>query len=116
MWPPTPAQPPRPAPAYFPQPQAAPPRGARPESLVIPSKPPPTERITEEQPFRLIHKHPDDSREQVDIIQGSFSLHASHLKEHEALARKTAAAFSNALSIAEYVYNQPGIQGRPTPP
>ena len=29
MWPPTPAQPPRPAPAYFPQPQAAPPRGAR---------------------------------------------------------------------------------------
>ena len=31
------------------------------------------------------------------------------LKEHEALARKTAAVFSNALSMAEYVYNQPEI-------
>ena len=30
-------------------------------------------------------------------------------EEHEALTRKTAAAFSNALSRAEYVYNQPEI-------
>ena len=63
-----------------------------PESLALPSKPPPTERTAEDQP--------DDSRERI------FLLHASQLKEHEAVARKTAAAFSNALSIAEYVYNQ----------
>ena len=54
-------------------------------------------------------KHPDDPHERIDITSGSFSLHASQLKEHEALARKTAVAFSNALSIAEYVYNQPEI-------
>ena len=34
---------------------------------------------------------------------------ASQLKEHEAVARKTAAALSTALSIAEYVYNQPEL-------
>ena len=45
----------------------------------------------------------------MDITSGSFSLHASQLKQHEALARKTAAAFSNALSIAEYMYNQPEV-------
>ena len=77
-----------------------------PESLVLPSKPPPTERTAEDQPFCLVHKHPDNPHERVDVTSGSFSLHASQLKEHEALARKTAAAFSNALSIAEYVYNQ----------
>ena len=80
-----------------------------PESLVIPSKPAPTERTGEDQPFCLVHKHPDDPREQIDITSGSFTLHASQLKEHEALARKTAVAFSNALSIAEYVYSQPEI-------
>ena len=73
-----------------------------PESLVIHSKPPPTERTTEA-------KHPDDPRERVDITSGSFSIHASQLKENEALARKTAAAFSNALSLAKYLYNQPEI-------
>ena len=41
------------------------------------------------------------------VYEGSFSIPASQLKEHEALARKTAAAFNNALSIAEYVYNRP---------
>ena len=80
-----------------------------PESLVLPSKPPPTERTAEDQPFCLVHKHPDDPHERVDVTSGSFSLHASQLKEHEVLARKTAAAFSNALSIAEYVYNQPEL-------
>ena len=45
----------------------------------------------------------------LSVTSGSFSLHASQLKEHEALARKTAAAFSNALSLAEYVYNEPKI-------
>ena len=82
-----------------------------PESLVIPSYPPPTERIVEDQSFCLEHKHPDGPCEQVNITSGLFSLHASQLKEHKALAlaSKTAAAFSNALSIAEYVYNQPEI-------
>ena len=41
--------------------------------------------------------------------QDRFSIHASQLVEHEALARKIAAAFSNALSIAKYVYDQPEI-------
>ena len=45
----------------------------------------------------------------MDITSGSFSIHASQLKEHEAFIRKTAAAFSNALSIAKYMYNQPEI-------
>ena len=56
----------------------------------------------------MVHKHPDDPRKRVDITSG-FSIPASQLKEHEALARKTAAAFSNALFIAEYVYNRPEI-------
>ena len=47
--------------------------------------------------------------EQVDIASGSFAIHVSLLVYHEALARKTTAAFSSALSIAEYVYNQPEI-------
>ena len=72
-----------------------------PESLVLPSKPPPTERTAEDQPFYLVHKHPDDPRERIDVTSRSFSLHASQLKEHEALARKTVVAFSNALSIAD---------------
>ena len=71
-----------------------------PKSLVIPSKPAPTERTPEDQPFCLVHKHPDDPRELVDITSGSFSLHSSQLKEHEALARKTAPTLSNALSIS----------------
>ena len=80
-----------------------------PESLVLPSKPPPTERTTEDQPFCLVHKHPDDLHELIDITSRWFSLHASQLKEHEALARKAAAALSNALCLAEYIYNQPEI-------
>ena len=40
---------------------------------------------------------------------GSFSLTASHLLDQEALTRKTAAAISSALSIAEYIHNQPEI-------
>ena len=79
-----------------------------PESLVIPSKPPPTERTVEDQPFCLEHKHPA-VLVNGSITSGLFSLRASQLKEHKALARKTAAAFSNALSISEYVYNQPEI-------
>ena len=67
-----------------------------PESLTLPSKPPPREQTAEDQPFCRVHKHPDDPREQIDVTSGSFSLHASQLKEHEAVARKTAVAFSNA--------------------
>ena len=59
-----------------------------PETLVIPSKPPPTEQTVEDQPFCLVN----NLLEQVDLTSGSFSLQASQLKEHEALARKTAAA------------------------
>ena len=66
-----------------------------PESLVLPSKSPPTERTEEDQLFCLVHKRPDDPRERVDITSGSFSIPAS-----QAFARKIAAAFSNALSIA----------------
>ena len=80
-----------------------------PESLTLPSKTSPTERTAEDQPFCQVHKHPDDHRERIDVTSGSFSLHASVLKKHEAVAWKTAVAFSNALSIAEYVYNQPKL-------
>ena len=39
-----------------------------PESLVIPSKPPPMERAAEDQPFCLVHdKHPYDPREWIYI-------------------------------------------------
>ena len=78
-----------------------------PESLALPTKPPPTEPTAEDQPFCKVHKHPDDPRERINVTSGSFSLSAYQLKEQEAVARKTAAAFSNTLSIAEYVYNQP---------
>ena len=51
----------------------------------------------------------------MDIItSGLFSIPASQLTENEALARKTAAAFSNALSIADQ--RSLSNQDRPTPP
>ena len=59
-----------------------------------------------DQPFCLVHKHPDMNEW---ITSGPFSIPACQLKQHKALARKTAAAFSNALSIAQYVYNRPEI-------
>ena len=43
-----------------------------PKSLGIPSRPPPTERTAEDQPFFLVHKHPDDLRKRVDISSGCF--------------------------------------------
>ena len=45
----------------------------------------------------------------VDLSSGSFSRTASQLFEQEALTRKTAAAISSVLSIAEYIHNQPEI-------
>ena len=44
----------------------------KPESLVIPSKPPLAEQTAEDQPIFLVHKHPDDPREQVDIFRIVF--------------------------------------------
>ena len=54
-----------------------------PESLILLSKPLPTERTAEDQPFCLVHKHPDEPRERVDIASGSFSIPVSQLKEHK---------------------------------
>ena len=74
----------------------------KPESLVILFKHPPKERTAEDQPFFLVHRHPDDPCLQVDISSGSFAINAAQFVDHEALARKTAAAIIGALSIAEY--------------
>ena len=57
---------------------------------------------------------PDDPCERINITFGSFSIQAFQLKEHEALAQKTAAAFSNALCTAKYMYNQPEISTEQT--
>ena len=81
----------------------------RPESLVIPSRPPPAERSAEEKPFFHVPRNPDDRRVQVDITSGSVSLTASHLFEQEALSQKNAAVASSALSMAEYIHNYPGM-------
>ena len=61
----------------------------------------------EDQPFFHVPWNPDDHRTRVDISSGSASLTASQLIELEALSRKNTAAASNALSMAEYVYNYP---------
>ena len=68
----------------------------RPESLVIPSRPPPAERSAEDQPF-------------FHVPRNSASLTVSQLYEQEALSQKNAAAASNALSMAEYIHNYPGM-------
>ena len=49
----------------------------RPESLLVPSRPPPAERTAQDQPFYLVHRHPDDPCVRVDISPGSVSLSAS---------------------------------------
>ena len=81
----------------------------KPESLDIPSRPPPAEQSAEDQPFYQVPRHPGDPQVRVDITSGSISLTASQLQDQEDLSRKNAAAISNALSIAEYVYNLPGM-------
>ena len=78
-------------------------------SIVIPSRPSPAERTVEDQPFYPVPRHPDDPRVRVDNIFGSFSINASQLVDDETLSRKTTAAVNSALSIAEYVHNQPEI-------
>ena len=80
---------------------------SKPESLIIPSRPP-AERSEEDQPFFHVPRNPDDPRIRVDNSSGSASFTASQLIEQEALSRKNAAAASNALSMAEYIYSYPG--------
>ena len=79
----------------------------KPESLIIPSRPPPAERTAKDQPFFHVPRNPDDPQIRVDIFSGLASLTASQLIEQEALSRKNPAAASNALSMAEYIYNYP---------
>ena len=63
---------------------------AKPESLVVPSRPPPAEHTAEDQPFFHVPRNPEDPRTRVDISSGSASLTASQLLE--AMSRKNAAA------------------------
>ena len=67
---------------------------AKPESLEVPSRPPPAERTAEDQPFFHVPRNPEDPRTQVDISSGSASLTASQLIDQEAMSRKNAAAAS----------------------
>ena len=82
---------------------------AKPDSLVVPSRPPPAERTAEDQPFFHVPRNPEDPRTRVDISSGSASLTASQLIDQEAMSRKSAAAASTALSLAEFIDNYPGM-------
>ena len=82
---------------------------AKPESLVVPSRPPPAERMVEDQPFFHVPRNPEDPRTRVDISSGSAFLTASQLIDQEAMSRKNAAAASTVLSLAEYIDNYPGM-------
>ena len=82
---------------------------AKPDSLVVPSRPPPAERTAEDQPFFHVPRNPEDPRTRVDISSGSTSLTASQLIDQEAIPCKSAAAASTALSLAEFIDNYPGI-------
>ena len=82
---------------------------AKPESLDFPSRAPPAERTAEDQPFFYVPKHPEEPHTRVDITSGSASLTASQLQDQETMSRKSAAAASTALSIAEYIDNYPGM-------
>ena len=81
----------------------------KPESLVVPSRPPPAERTAEDQPFFHIPRNSEESRTRVDISSGSASLTASQLIDQEAMSHKNAAAASTALSLAEYIDNYPDM-------
>ena len=82
---------------------------AKPDSLVVPSRAPPAERTAEDQPFFHVPRNPEDPRTQVDISSGSASLTASQLLDQETMSRKSAAAASTALSLAEFIDNNPGM-------
>ena len=70
---------------------------------MVPSRPPPVERMAEDQPFFHVPHTP------VDISSGSASLTASQLIDQEAMSRKNAAAARTALSSVEYIDNYPGM-------
>ena len=82
---------------------------AKPESLEVPSRPPPAERTAEDQPFFHVPRNPEGPRTRVDISSGSASLTASQLIDQEAMSHKNAAAASTALSLAAYIDNYPGM-------
>ena len=56
---------------------------AKPESLEVPSRPPPAERTAEDQPFFHVPRNPEDPRTRVNISSGS----ASQLMDHSCHAR-----------------------------
>ena len=82
---------------------------AKPDSLVVPSRAPPAERTAEDQPFFHVPRNHEDPPTRVDISSGSASLTASQLLDQETLSRKSAAAASTALSLAEFIDNYPGM-------
>ena len=82
---------------------------AKPDSLVVPSRAPPADRMAEDQPFFHVPRNPENPRTRVDITSGSASLTASQLQDQETMSRKSAAAASTALSIAEFIDNYPGM-------
>ena len=82
---------------------------AKPESLEVPSRPPPAERTADDQHFFHVPRNPEHPRTRVDISSGSASLSASQLIDQEAMSRKNAAAASTALSLAECIDNYPGM-------
>ena len=82
---------------------------AKPDSLVVPFRAPPAERTAEDQPFFHVPRSPEDPRTRVDISSGSASLTASQLLDQETMSRKSAAAASTELSIAEFIDNYPGM-------
>ena len=82
---------------------------AKPDSLVVPSRAPAAERTAEDQPFFHVPRNPEDPRTRVDISSGSASLTASQLLDQETMSRKSAAAASTALSLAEFIDNYPGM-------
>ena len=66
----------------------------KPESGIIPSRPPPAERSAEDQTFFLSQKNFNNP-----LI---IFIHASQVTDHEALNGKTARAASSTLSMTEY--------------
>ena len=52
---------------------------AKPDSLMVPSRPPSAERTAEDQPFFYVPRNPEDPHTRVDISSGSASLTASQL-------------------------------------
>ena len=65
--------------------------------------------MAEDQPFFHVPRNPEDPRTRVDISSGSALLTASQLLDQETMSRKSAAAASTALSLAEFIDNYPGM-------